>query len=78
MTKSAFEHNIRISLAHHMIIPAIFFVILIILLSQIPVFNCLFPAAVSSSEDMSALYHNITADISTVVLIHFITPVTIT
>ena len=58
MTKSAFEHNIRISLAHHMIIPAIFLVILIILLSQIPVFNCLFPAAVSSSEDMSALYHN--------------------
>ena len=68
MTKSAFEHNIRISLAHHMIIPAIFLVILIILLSQIPVFNCLFPAAVSSSEDMSA----------TVMLIHFITPVTIT
>ena len=58
MNKSAFEHNIRLSLVHHMIIPVIFLTILILLLSQVPVFNCLFPAYISSSEDMSAVYNN--------------------
>lgn len=76
MTKSAFEHNIRISLAHHMIIPAIFLVILIILLSQIPVFNCLFLLLFQAAKICP--HYIITADISTVMLIHFITPVTIT
>lgn len=76
MTKSAFEHNIRISLAHHMIIPAIFLAILIILLSRFrysTVFFLLLFQAVKICP-----HYIIAADISAVMLIRFITPVTIT
>ena len=56
MDSRAFKNKIRHSIGFHLIIPVIFLTLLVFMLSQIPIINCIFPASIDSSDDVFSIY----------------------
>lgn len=56
MDSRAFIHNIRQATGFHIVMPIIFFILLIIMILQVPILNCIFPAFYSSEQDIAQIY----------------------
>ncbi len=60
MNSRTFVHNIRQAIAFHMIMPVVFLALLIFMLSQVPIINCIFPSPMRSFQDAATIYRDST------------------